>query len=73
MGLNDWPIKFRLGEICILDKYGVPTSIEIEGVCIRKSSDCEVIYDVRETEGTRIGYMASQNQISKKPKQLKSQ
>ena len=70
MALEDWPVKFRFGEICVLDKDGKPTRVEIEGVSIRavrKLDDCDVIYDVRE-EGNRIAYLANQKHLAKLPR-----
>jgi hypothetical protein len=63
---REWEIKFRPGQTAILDKSGTPCEVQIEGVRCHKSIDWEVIYDVREI-GSRVGYPASQKNLSGKP------
>ena len=61
-----WEIKFEPGQIVILDKSGTPCEVQIERVRCHKSIDWEVIYDVREI-ASRVGYPASQKNLSGKP------
>ncbi len=61
-----WEIKFEPGQTVILDKSGIFCEVQIEGVRSHKSIDWEVIYDVREID-SRVGYPASQKNLSVRP------
>ena len=63
---REWEIKFKPGQIVILDKSGVPCEVQIEGVSCHKSTGWQVIYDVREIE-SKVAYSASQKSLSGKP------
>jgi hypothetical protein len=61
-----WEIKFEPGQTVILDKLGAPCEVQIEGVSCYKAIGWQVIYDVREID-SRVGYPASQKNLSAKP------
>ena len=63
---REWEIKFRPGQTVILDKSGTPCEVQIEGVSCHRATGWQVIYDVREIE-SRVGYPASQKNLSGKP------
>jgi hypothetical protein len=62
---REWEIKFKPGQIAILDKSGTPCEVQIEGVSCHKATGWQVIYDVREIE-SKVAYPASQKELSGK-------
>jgi hypothetical protein len=62
---REWEIKFKPGQIAILDKSGIPCEVEIEGVSCHKATGWQVIYDIREIE-SKVAYSASQKNLSGK-------
>ena len=63
---REWEIKFKPGQTVILDKFGTPCEVKIEGVSCYKAIDWQVVYDVREIE-SKVAYSASQKNLSAKP------
>ena len=62
---REWEIKFKPGQTVILDKFGAPCEVQIEGVSCNKATGWQVIYDVREIE-SKVAYSANQKNLSGK-------